>query len=133
MDFTAKARTSYFPVTDERAFRQLVENINADSKVHLYEDSRNGQQIFAFGCAGWLNGLNVEDDKELACEDMNITDIWAALQKLLPNGEAVIATIIGAEGMRCLTATATIITKDNISYIDLEQQAVKMAKDMLGD
>lgn len=66
-------------------------------------------------------------------EDPDFTDFLYGLQKLLPDGEAMIFMESGEEKLRYVTGYATVVTNKGIEYLSLTDLALKTAREMLGD
>jgi hypothetical protein len=147
-DYTCKTRTNYFRVTDEDQFKEFMSACVGDGNkvVKLIDRQRNGITLFAFCLDGKINGLRykIEDGKAVIalCEDEAVNfpefDVsWdllhRSLQSVLPDGEAIIITEIGAENTTYLLACCTVITRNKVEELDFEEKELELARSMLGN
>lgn len=124
-------RTNYFAVTDEAAFRQIIARYS-NPKLSIFEAIQpDGMRLFGFGCYASLDGLTVEDDDG---EDMNGTDsLYCELQEVLQEGHSIIIFEAGHEKLRYIIGHVIVITKRDLQFVDLNDQALKLARSMLND
>lgn len=129
-NYYATIRTNYFSVKDEAKFREAVNSCNAEEELHIFEETRpDGSKIFGFGCYGSIYGIPPGEDED---DDENDLDaFYDALQELLPENDAIIITEIGHEKMRYLIGCCTIITRNEIQFVDVRNRAVDLARAML--
>lgn len=66
-------------------------------------------------------------------DDPDFTEFLYGIQKLLPDGEAMILMESGEEKLRYVTGYATVVTNKGIEYLNLTDLALKTAREMLGD
>ena len=140
-DYYGKTRTNYFSVTDEEKFRQIIASCGAsDDIVIIDQKQQDGSMKYGFYCDGSINGLPDRDDDagntEDYCEDDDDLDysydaFCEALQKILPDNDAIMITEIGSEKMRYLTGCCIVITSADFKCIDIGSEALKLAKTML--
>ena len=130
-NYYSKCRTNYFSVTDEEKFADIIKHLSGDGEIDFYEhDSDEGK--FMFYCDGVLNGyMNTPSDDDGIDEARGrmITE----LQKILPDGEAIILTEAGSEKMNYISCVATIITNTNAQTLNLSDAAIAKAREMLAD
>jgi len=134
-NYNAFTRSNYFRVTDEKRMKELVDSCACgEDELHLFvRDESEGSKTFGFGCYGSISGLEVpseDSDEEPEVEyDFFITE----LQKILYDGDAIIITEIGYEKLRYLIGYSIIITKTESRCVDLDNEALGIAKKMLGN
>ena len=146
--YYGKCRTNYFTVTDAVEFKRIIAACMGDDDVHSMDNPQvDGSIKYGFYCNGSITGLPykyvddepvvVYDREEDADEDLDCeisSDLFfGALQSLLPEGEAIIITEVGSEKMRYLVGCSTVVTKTEIRGVDVQQKAVELAREMLGD
>jgi hypothetical protein len=129
-NYRAVIRTNYFTVNDETKFRETVASCNAEDELHIFETTKpDGSKAFGFGCYGSIYGIppgETEDDDE-----SNLDAFYDALQAILPEDEAIIVTEIGNEKLRYLIGNCTVITHNDIQFVDVRDRAIGLAKTML--
>lgn len=118
-NYSCASRTNYFKVTDIDKLKELVESVNAE----LFEGENN-----TFGFGNYDNILMGFDD-----EDGESFEIVNELQKILPEGEVIIAKEIGNEKLRYLTAYAILITNKEVVSIELDDFIQAQARQLIGD
>lgn len=126
-------KTNYFSVTDENKFMDICRKVksNTGDKLEIVSITESDQNKFSFCCYGTLiydcekssNGLYNEALEELLNE----------LQSVVAFGDAIIIKEIGQEKLRFLNATAYIITKDDIKFIDFDDYMLSVARQQLDD
>lgn len=125
MNLILTCRTNYFGVTDRDALKDLLERTVAEDTINIFDDSTDPDKV-AFGCYGSIYGLPTEEGEE------DLDAFLAELQRLLVPGDAVILQEAGHEGLRYIVGAATIITKDKIVYVSMDEVALATACDLLG-
>lgn len=124
-------RTNYFKVTNEDAFVELMDRCKSDDfeGVSVWtNESEDGAKTYGFGCYGCFEGIKVGEDEDAECD---FSAFVSELQKLLPEGEAVIITHAGHEKLRYIGGGVTVITKDKVEYRYLSKIGLNLAKEML--
>ena len=126
-------KTNYFSVTDENKFMDICRKVksNTGDKLEIVSITESDQNKFSFCCYGTpiydceksRNGLYNEALEELLNE----------LQSVVAFGDAIIIKEIGQEKLRFLNATAYIITKDDIKFIDFDDYMLSVARQQLDD
>ncbi len=77
--------------------------------------------------------VRITDDFYDTCYDNEDFDVFLEeMQKILPDGEAMIYTEVGHENLRYVSGYATIVTNKEIRCLDLTSYALETAKEMLG-
>ena len=64
---------------------------------------------------------------------LDIEKFYKAMQEILPEGEAMIITEVGNEKLRYVYGVSVIVTKDTITYVNLDTETTKAAKKALGN
>lgn len=121
-------RTNYFKVTDETRFRELIGKCNCDDDEEMTVWVRaldDGTVTFAFACYGELTGIPDKDG------DSSCDNFIAELQKLLPDGEAVIITDAGHEKLHCVNGGVYVITNLDSRYVSLHDIGLSVARELL--
>ncbi len=145
--YYGKCRTNYFSVADADEFKKVIAACVGDDELHPIEDPQeDGSVKHGFYCDGSILGLPykfVDDepvavyDREDGEEDLDCdisSDIFfSALQAILPEDEAIIITEVGSEKMRYLVGCSTVITKTDVKGVDVQQKALELAREMLGN
>ena len=129
-NYDATIRTNYFSVKDEKAFRKLMESVNAEAEIHIFEQEMyDGSKKFGFGCYGAISGIcAVSDEDEYPDIDGCIQE---ALQKLVCEDDAVIMVEIGYEKLRYVTGLGAVITSTEIRHIDVWHESLVAARLLL--
>jgi len=125
-DYYAFIRTNYFGVTDKTKFMNVIASCRAEDNIKIFEHP-NDPCKFAFGCYGNIYGIpDCEDDFE-----NDIYEFYSELRDILIENDAIIITEIGYEKMRYLTGICTVITKQDIQFVNLCDKGVELAGNML--
>ena len=147
-DYYSKTRTNYFSVTDEEKFRQIINKCSASDDIVVFDDVQSdGSVKFGFLCHGNIQGLpeitdedgsvstEIPDDEEYDDDDFEYSHdaFCEALQRILPEGEAIIITEVGYEAMRYLAGSCSVITNSDYRYVDLSDEAIKLTRNMLNN
>lgn len=119
-DYRIVEKTNYFKVNDVEKFKSLVDCID---EIELSENAKG-----EFSIAGYIDIEGYYDVNE-----DDILDIAPKLQKLLPDGEAVIFTCIKNRKLLSVKADARIITNKSDDIISFEDIVIKKAKERLKD
>jgi hypothetical protein len=140
-NYYCKTRTNYFSVTNEEKFKKIMASCKGTDEIEVINNEDQGKSIkYGFICEGSIDGLpdreddaeNTEDYTEDDC-DYNYDAFCKSLQELLPDDDAIIITEVGSENMRYLRGLCTVITHNDIKYLDLDRDAVKLAATMLNN
>lgn len=141
--YQAMTRTNYFKTTDEERLRNIVSRMVCGDRVEIFEN--NG--CFGFGAYDSIQGVSPEDSnagdeanasateddecyEEKPCDyDLMIHQ----LQEILPDGEVMLIFEVGHEKLRSFTGDATVLTNKKTECINLQEAAVKMAQNILGN
>ena len=117
-------RTNYFKITDSDKFKEICEEITSESGVEFDVTEKDGK---LYCCISSESIIMLNDEDESA----NIERFYEKLQTVLEEDDAIIFTSIGHEKLRYLVGMITVITKDDIQYINLEDKAMELARTML--
>lgn len=131
-NYACASRTNYFRVTDEDAYAKLFENLRSEFGVEDFtETDKDGVVWHGFGSYSTIDYVEpCEDEDEDNDPDFNL--FAKQLQEILPENEAFVLLEVGNEKLRYVTGYATIITKNNIRFIDLTETARNECKKLLG-
>jgi len=134
-NYNAFTRSNYFKVTDAERMKELVASCACDEdELQLFErDDADGGQTFGFGCYSSISGLEVPCEEPDEYPEYDFDAFAAELQKILCDGDAIIITEIGYEKLRYLIGYSVIITKTEIRTVDIQNESLKAAKEMLGN
>lgn len=128
-NYYGKCRTNYFSVTDTEKFADIMKHLSGESEVAFHEhDTDKGKYMFYCECSltGYIADPNDDDSYDEAMDRM-----IEELQKILPDGEAIILTEAGSEKARYILCVATIITNSEVRYVNLASSALATAQEML--
>jgi len=127
------ARTNYFRVTDETRYAELFKNlVGGDDGVKDFTKEEDGVILHGFGAYGSVDYLTSSQEDE-DDGNFNFDHFLSELQKILPEDEAFVYMESGHEKLRYLTGLAIIATSKEIRSVDLLQQAMSAAREMLGN
>ena len=124
-------RTNYFAVTDEDAFRQIIAGYSNPKMLVFEKVQQDGTKLFGFGCYASLDSLKSEDGEPEDCEEADV--FYEELQGVLQEGHSIMVCETGHENLRYLISRVIVITKHDIQFIDLGDQAIRLARNMLND
>lgn len=132
-------RTNYFRVTDEERYKKIFSQLFCVDGEEIFDFTKEegGQIYHSFGTYGFP-GYNIENCKEKypeLCDDCDcqcFDDFLSDLQQILPEDEVFIYTDVGHEKLLYLNAYSFIVTKNDISLIDLEGSVIAKVREMLG-
>ena len=130
-NYYSKSRTNYFTVTDIEKFADIIKHLSGDGEIDFSEHYTDKGK-FMFYCDGVLNGYMTDPDDDDSIDEATGMMV-EELQKILPDGEAIILTEVGSEKMRYILCRATIITNKEVRYVNLNDEAVATAREMLGN
>ena len=117
-------RTNYFKITDSDKFKEICEEITSETGVEFDVTEKDGK---LYGCISSESIIMLNDEDETA----DIESFYKKLQTVLEEDDAIIFTSIGHEKLSYLVGMITVITKDDIQYINLEDKAMELARTML--
>ena len=123
-NYTSVCRTNYFQVKDERKFEAW-----AASTLQLRVEKRKldgAVQVALFADDGW------PDTRENDYGDRVPLDMEEELRAHLEEGEVVVMLEVGSERNRYLIGGAVVISQDGVESLDLEEEAMRIAKKMAG-
>jgi len=142
-NYYCKIRTNYFSVTDEEKFKKVIASCRASDAIEIFDEKqKDGSIKYGFFCDGSIHGLPDTEDEALESEDKYDSDedydynydaFCEALQEILPDNDAILITEVGNEKMRYLVGDCTIITRNYIKVITLRDEAMNLARKMLGN
>jgi len=131
-NYYATIRTNYFSVKDENAFRELMQSVNAEDEVHVFEQPQSdGSKKYGFGCYGSIYGIPVEPDGNDL--DGGMDRFLDALQNLVYEDDAIIITEAGNEKLRYVIGFSTVITSKEIQGVSIPDKALYLAQELLGN
>ena len=129
-NYDCRTRTNYFQVNDENKFKELAKGLFGDNdEVLFFEKKQDGHTFHSFGSYGSINYKAPEQ----TYEDASIEEFFRRIQPLLPDNEAFIMVEVGAEKLRYTCAYTSIVTNKKITYVDLEEETIKKAQDILNN
>ena len=117
-------RTNYFKITDSDKFKEICEEITSESGVEFDVTEKDGK---LYGCISSESIIMLNDEDE----SVDVESFYKKLQTVLEEDDAIIFISIGHEKLRYLVGMITVITKDDIQYINLEDKAMELARTML--
>lgn len=122
-------RTNYFKVTDAEAFKTFLSKVetDADEKFFVWEKEIDGKPHYAFGI--YASIIGVQDKTEEADYDRFID----GLQEYVAEDDVVILFHAGHEKLRYVTGCATVITKNSVDILNIQDIAVRTAQEKLGN
>ena len=127
MNFECTTRSNYFRVKDEDAFRAFMNTVAGDD-LDVWEKHLDGQKLFAFGAYGVIYGVASDDDED--CEE-DYDAFLDGLKSHVVEDDAIIIMQAGNEGLRYVVGDATVITTKDVQYINIDDWAVRKAREML--
>lgn len=131
--YKAIVKTNHFSVTDAEKLKDIVNRIHCNGdKVHITKDEQK-KNTFCMHAHGDILGIYPDENspKDIVGPDFGL--MVSEFQKILPDGEALILFELGTESLRYLIATATVVTKKDVRQIDLLNNALSAAREILGD
>ena len=135
-------RTNYFKVTNENELLKLIDECasNDPKGIEVWRrEDESGGKTYAFGCESDLLGLpisNHEPGENDVCDSDTDHDYDAfieELQKLLPDGEAVLITNIGKEKLCYLHGDMHVVTNKQTILKSLHSIGIEIARELLND
>jgi hypothetical protein len=141
-NYYGKTRTNYFSVADEEKFRQIIASCRAsESDIEIMDEKQEDGSInYGFCCDGSIQGLPEKNNDNEITEnyleddcDYDYDAFCRALQVIIPDNDAILITEVGSEKMCYLTGHCTVITRNDIKLVDLDNEALKVARTMLAN
>lgn len=131
-NYTAVCRTNYFRVTDEKKFERLLSCLSGtEDRIYNFTKIMDGAVYHALGTYGPITYQDSLDKDEYAEDDFDY--FLYQIQKILPDNEALIYMESGYEKLRYVTGVCIVVTKNDIRSVNLQDEAIKMARNMLKD
>lgn len=123
-DYIAATRTSYFKVTDEKKYQVLFAGLesNGDDIRDFTEKDNDGSLWHAFGSYGeidWYPPSNEDDDYVEPDSDR----FYDELSKIMADDCACVIMSAGHENLRYIGGYVVVITKDKVSFNNLNNMA----------
>ena len=131
-NYCCTIRTNYFHVKDEGKFLELMDQVQgSEDQIKLFQEKGpDGKNVFGFGLYGGIAGVaNDEGDMD----DHSYVEFINRLQKCVADDDAVIIMESGAEKLRYVVGSATVITSNDCEYLNIDQLAAQKASSMLGN
>lgn len=134
-NYYSNTRTNYFRVTDETKYAELFSHlVGDDDYIEDFTKTEDGITLHGFGCQGVIQAIPMDEDPEVAEKwDDDFDGFLKELQKILPDNEAFILTVVGHEKLCYLVGYSIIVTRNNIKSIDVNEGAIELARTMLND
>lgn len=125
-------KTNYFRVWDEAVFAEYMGRVAVDGdeiELNLKMDSE-GFPLVGFRTNGLIIGIPDESGDYEDVDDDQYNNFLSGLQELVVDNDAIIILEVGTSSDD-ISATATIITADEIDYVDLKDAAGERALSLL--
>ena len=120
-DYYCKSRTNYFKVKKVNDFKAELGRYSAgEGGIDIWEE----KGLIGLGSYGSMTTLYDPDTDDW-------TEIFGILQDHMEDGEAVILVESGNEKLRYVTGYAWVITKDDVKFIDVIDQAIQEAQQLV--
>lgn len=137
-DYACTVRTNYFHVNNPENFRKFMRGVSGyEDEVDLWEEKeKDGSTVFGFGCYGGIVGLcgDDEDDEDDDVDiDVAYDEFINGLQKFVTEDDAILIFESGNENLRYVTGLATIITRNAVETLSVEDLAKRRAAELLGN
>lgn len=137
-DSISRVRTNYFKVKNEDDLLKLISECatsGSDGTVHCWTRAgKDGEKTYAFGCEGNLLGFPYNDEEDGGdYNDYDYNGFIAKLQKLLPNGEAIIITKVVFEKLNYVHGGVHVITNTESAFKELCSIGNETARTLLND
>ena len=126
-------RTNYFHVKDEEQFRALMAKTAGDEDgIELWDDviDVEDKQMFGFGVYGGISGIQNDDDEY---DDESYDRFIDGLMECVAENDAILIFEAGHEKLRYVGGGVTIITAKGVEYINLEDNARTIVRELLGN
>lgn len=122
-------RTNYFKVTDAEAFKAFLAKVETDTGENplVWEKEINGKLHYAFGIYASIIGVPGKTGE--ADYDRFID----GLQEYIAEDDAAILFHAGHEKLRYVTGCATVITKNSVDILNIQDIAVRIAQEKLAN
>lgn len=126
-------RTNYFHVKDEEQFRALMAKTAGDEDgIELWDDviDGDGNPMFSFGVYGGISGIQNDDDEY---DDDSYDRFIDGLKECVAEDDVILIFEAGHEKLRYVGGGVTIITSKGVEYVNLEDSARKIVRELLGN
>ena len=131
-DYFSVTRTSRFRVTDEDKFRQLLKKLISwgplGDEVFVSETKEGGDTYFVLCTEGDFE-YEVDPDND----DWDIEVFYKELQEIIHPDDVYIEWSQGNEKFRYFGASAVIITKDRIEYLNFSDTIGNAVRELTGN
>ena len=156
-NYYGTVRTNYFRVTDEAAYRRLFSGLSSDDEIQDFTKmDEKGELLHGFGSYSSVNyfppsegtwvDIDDEDDEDRDEDfkeeeeyyrdedcDPDFDLFLSEMQRIIHPDDAFVLMEIGNEKLRYLVGSAIVVTQKGIESIDLESEAMKKARTLLGN
>ena len=124
-------RTNYFRVTDEEKYQKLFEQLSSEDTIHDFTETVNGTVLHGFGSYTFI--FYYPSDEYVDENGYSLDGFLEQLQKILPEGDAVIIKEISWEKLRFVDGGYYVITSNEYRYVSMDDAALAAAREMLSD
>lgn len=128
-NYQCTVRTNYFHVEDPDEFRALMSRARGnEGSIDLLESfDSDGYHMFAFGAEGGIAGI------EASGGEVSYEAFLNELQQCVRENDAIIIFEVGHEKLRYIVGAATVITRHDYNGLDLTNESIKLAKELLSN
>lgn len=129
-NYISQCRTNYFRVTDEEKYQKIFSRlIGNETEIEDFTEEKDGDILHGFGSLSTVYYKTDESEEP----DGNLEAFLQELQLILPHGEAFIFIECGHQKLNYISGHVSVVTKDNIRHLTLDNLALVLAREMLND
>ena len=132
-NYCCTVRSSYFYVTDEEKYKDLMKHIiTCEDSIECWDKEKDGRIAHAFGCYDQIIGYI--DDPEAWGDYENDVDpdydyFLQKLSEIIAPGSACVIMQSGNEKLRCVDGFVDVVMSNKIVCSNLEDMARNIMKD----
>ncbi len=132
-NYCCTVRSSYFYVTDEEKYKDLMKHIiTCEDSLECWDKEKDGRIAHAFGCYDQI--LGYIDDPEAWEDYENDVDpdydyFLQKLSEIIAPGSACVIFQAGSEKLRCVDGFVDVVMPNKIVCSNLEDMARNIMKD----
>ena len=136
-NYISTTRTNYFHVTDMEKFKDIISRCQCEDTVQTWTKTDElGETMVGFGAFDEITGTvspGTDPDDNEEDPDVMFDRFVSELQAIIRPDDACVIFNTGYEKLRYVAGHATIITHGKVGSVNLKNEAVKKAKELLDD
>ena len=106
-------RTNYFRVKDEARYQELYNRLGGEEEINDFTHKVEGETWHGFGSYCDIGYYELDEDGTINYDDqLDITDFFKEISKILEDDSCFVMTCVGNEKLRYLTGICFVVFPD---------------------